>query len=420
PPPPCPAAPARRPLAFVHKSSLSKLALATHEEALAPSLAAVQQAIDGWVGGIERDVAAAARKYPQHWPPPGEELVSVGCDVTRNDGSLLSIFCDGSDVAPRPNIHARVFNYRYLGGKLVPLNHGDLFPRAQGRLTTTLQPLCERAETPIRDVADVPGVPQILGLRAETLLVQPVAGDRGFDGICTLPYADLSPLGSCDVLGPLVRPASPPRQLATEGRPGPLAVALHRDDWPRFERAHVGDAAVVAALNRDIQAWNDAQRAKQAPEDERFYPCRVTMSSARLVSVLCERGAHWTRIVDAASFTYRIGETSTPVTPEQLFAARPGAARQIARRCLQQYLGGDADSGLTLDALPSWKPGDLRHFGLAERSVHFVLRFQAKGQDGSTHWAQQRCEIPYDLLRTSPALLARQPQSGAEAGGSGG
>ncbi|APR77044.1 Hypothetical protein A7982_02391 [Minicystis rosea] len=408
PPRPCPPRPAYAPVSFVTGRTerrgkdfnvfIGAPQLATQNPDLAPSLHDVQAAIDGWMQR-KTDFCKGGTRTPCSG--------YAYCDITRNDGEHLAFLCTGLLWAQgsMDEVQHEALLFRRRGARFEPLSRADLARDRASDLRLTLFP----AEAP--DVAQS----SYLALRDDAfelsrdwIHLPPPAVARSF-----VRYAEAAPRLVCDTALDL---PEAPREGATV-EPGPLVVATHvtgsdgdenvivGDElsagftYPRFI-AHAPDQAEAARLLNEAAARYIGSHRKL--KSYSGITCRVYTSTPRLVSMLCG-GEELTADVAPAAENLVLGNPPRRIGAAQLFAHRPSAPKEIARRCFARYLPGPHRTGLpALAKVPDLRADDLESFSLWQTGAMFAIPFEL---DGGRH--VELCFVPNQVLGTSAEMIAR-------------
>src|SRR5262249_25962556 len=109
--------------------------------------------------------------------------------------------------------------------------------------------------------------------------------------------------------------------------------------YPRFVAIEPRHAAAAQMINEAVDGYLDKLRARSKAEAWRNVraDCRAFTSTNRLVSVLCNGGGNTddgSSRVARGSITVRLGDPPERVTGAELFAHKPGAPKEIVKRCL--------------------------------------------------------------------------------------
>jgi hypothetical protein len=132
-------------------------------------------------------------------------------------------------------------------------------------------------------------------------------------------------------------------------------------------------------------------------------------ATERLVSVLCYGGGNTdegdTRTA-RGSITLRLSSPPERVGVAEILGRRPGAAAEIARRCLGHLVRPAKDPGdEVLAALPTLREADLADFAVTRSGVLFDVEVELGGQP-----RLMPCHVPHEALGTSfDAIAAKKP-----------
>jgi hypothetical protein len=408
PPRPCPPRPAYAPVSFVTGRMERKGAtfnvftgaprLATRDPELAPSLGEAQTAIDKW---MDDKVAFC------HGGAGNQCSAQAYCELTRNDGEYLAFLCTAIVWAQGAldEVQHEALLFRRRGKRFERIAPADLARDRAADLRFVLFP----AEAP--DVAHE----SYLALRDDAFELSlnrvhlpPPSVMRTYRR-----YADAAPHLACDTV--LALP-EPPREGAIV-EPGPLVIATHvtgdtRDDqvsgdelgagfvYPRFIAHEPSQAAAARLLNETAERFVAAHRDPTLSSTTAA--CRAYTSTPRFVSMICIGEGNYTHLAPAAQ-NLVLGDPPKRIGAAELFAHRPSAPRDIARRCFDRYLPGRRNpNGLQLPKVPALRAADLESFALWQTGATFAIPFEVAGERHV-----ELCFVPNQVLGTSVEMLAR-------------
>src|SRR5262249_4138894 len=142
----------------------------------------------------------------------------------------------------------------------------------------------------------------------------------------------------------------------------------------------------------DIAAW----RVANAASEPFNLACKISMSTAALVSVLCSSANDQPPL----GFSYRLTDGSR-IAPEDLFAANKNGLRAATKQCLAEHVHRPAnDYEATLEQLPTWPASHFTGFELDDYGVTFVVGYDAKTRNREVRPSVAYCHLSYNELKT--------------------
>ncbi|MFT3771210.1 MAG: hypothetical protein QM820_37825 [Minicystis sp.] len=384
----------------------------TTDPDLAPSLADVQATIDRWIEGKTGAVSGCKQACS----------VSAFCEVTRDDGEYLSLVCDHDFYFAewRGGSDRQGFMFRREGKRFVPVTVQSFAREKDQSFLFRILPTWDvDVEKPLADEQDLGSF--YVALHDDRFQLGTAAAFDPFPRMFP-PFSVVAHHLTCDAL--LDFPSGPPATPSVES--GALALATHIDEeddpavasyWfgrassvmrTRFVAMDPRHAAAAKMLNDAVAAYLEKLRDRVKAEGwtGADATCRAYTSTNRLVSVLCYGGGN---VEDGStrtargSITIRLTDPPQRLTGADLFAAKPAAPREIAKRCLGRFVRKpkDKDDDEVLKALPKLTAADLGDFALLQGGVMFDVEYDLAGKR-----RLMPCYVPNEVLGTSAKMLA--------------